>query len=106
MVNFPPEENGTLFIDGVRGYDLPLGGPFQMSMEKLESSFAMNGVRAIEELNFCSVRDPQLRIEPTHAREFMSDPLIRCHAIVMSAFHHKGPGCNQCRHLRVIKGVS
>src|ERR1043165_2996004 len=63
-------------------------------------------MRAVEELDFGSVRNSKLLVKPPDFGVFVRAPFVYPDAVVMPAFHHKWPGRNQRGHFRVIESVA
>src|SRR5438046_5084678 len=78
----------------------------KMLMKEVESPFAIDRVRAIKKLDCGPITQSHLYISPPSFGEFISDPFVRRHAIVMTALDHKWPRKNQPAHLRVIEGIA
>ncbi len=66
----------------------------------------MNRVRTIEVFNLCIIARAQQHVVPLGLREFIRDPFVIAHAVMMSALNHERPGIDEPTHLRVVKRIA
>ena len=60
-----------------------------MALNKAKGSLAVDRVGAVKELDFAAIAHPELVIEAAYFGEFVGDPFIRRHAVIMTAFDHE-----------------
>src|SRR6266851_568889 len=81
--------------------------PVEVFVQKIESSFPVDRVRADEPFDLGAVTDPQFGgVELAHLRKFVAHGFVRRDAVEMAALDHEGPRRDQGRHLRVVEGAA
>src|SRR5213592_721404 len=74
--------------------------PAQVLVQKCEGALAVDAVRALEELDFRPVGQPELRVEEPDLGILVRHPLIAAHQVEVAALDHEGAWHHEVGQLR------
>jgi hypothetical protein len=70
-----------------------------------ERADRVDGMRAVEELDFGAIRNAQARVEAADLGVLVGHPFVGRHAVLMAALHHEGARRHEARKVRIIHHV-